>query len=437
MRGEELVFFGWPDLSGLMRGRGFPAADLEQRLETGIGWVPVAQAIGPLSTLAPSPWGAVGDVWLIPDRNAGARVDLWPELPPFHAYICDGMAPDGTPWEACHREFLRRALDELDRSHGLRLMVAFEQEFYLLDGLERPGPNYSIIAHEKTVSFGAMLVAALRVAGLEPETFEPEGGPGQYEVNCRPALGLAAADRALMARELVRAVAGREGYRATFTPMIAAQGFGNGVHVHFSLQDRAGAPISYDPSRPSGVAARAGSFVAGIMRHLPALTAFTAPSPVSYLRLAPGHWAGGAAAFGSENREAAIRICAGRHGPDGVDATQYNFEFRSADAAASPHLTLAVLVYAGLAGLRESLPTPPLVEREPLDLTDAERAALGVRWLPRSLEEALAAAETDEEVRGWFQDPLWESYVALKRHELAAAAERAPDDVIRSYLDAY
>ena len=437
MRGEELVFFGWPDLAGLMRVRAFPAADLEQRLEAGIGWAPVAQAIGPLSTLAPSPWGALGDVWLVPDRQAGARVDLWPEQPPFHAYVCDGVAPDGTPWDACLRAFLRSALDDLESAFGLRLMVAFEQEFYLVEGLERPGPNYSIIAHERVLPFGAALVAALRAAGLEPETFEPEGGPGQYEVNCRPVLGLAAADRALLVRELVRAVAGRAGLRATFTPMIAAQGFGNGVHVHFSLQDLTGAPASHDPAAPGGVAARAGSFVAGIMRHLPALTAFTAPSPVSYLRLAPGHWAGGAAAFGADNREAAIRICAGRRCPGGVDARQYNFEFRAADAAASPHLTLAVLVHAGLAGLREGLPTPPLVERDPSDLTEEERAALGVRWLPRSLEEALAAAEADEDVRGWFPDALWQAFVALKRHELAAVTERAPDAVIRSYLDAY
>ena len=437
MRGEELVFFGWPDLAGLMRGRAFPVADLDQRLETGIGWVPVAQAISPLSTLAPSPWGALGDVWLAPDRSAGARVDLWPEQPPFHAYICDGIAPDGTAWEACLRAFLRRALADLERTFGLRLMVAFEQEFYLVEGLERPGPNYSIIAHEQALGFGAVLIAALRAAGLEPETFEPEGGPGQYEVNCRPALGLAAADRALMVRELVRAVAGREGYRASFTPMIAAQGFGNGVHVHFSLQDLTGTPVSHDPSQPAGVAAQAGSFVAGIMRRLPALTAFTAPSPVSYLRLAPGHWAGGAAAFGADNREAAIRICAGRHGPGGIDARQYNFEFRSADAAASPHLTLAVLVHAGLEGLREGLPTPPLIERDPSDLTDAEREALDVRWLPRSLEEALAAAEADDEVRGWFPDALWQAYGSLKRHELAAVAEQSPDAVIRSYLDAY
>ena len=437
MRGEELVFFGWPDLAGLMRGRAFPAADLEQRLKTGISWVPVAQAIGPLSTLAPSPWGALGDVWLVPDRDAGARVDLWPERPPFHVYVCDGVAPDGAPWEACLREFLRRALADLEREFGLRLMAAFEQEFYLVEGLPPAGPNYSVIAHERALSFGAVLVEALRAAGLEPETFEPEGGPNQYEANCRPALGLAAADRALLVRELVRAVAEREGLRASFTPMIAAQSFGNGVHVHFSLHDLAGTPASYDSAMPGGVAARAGSFVAGIMRRLPALTAFAAPSPISYLRLAPGHWAGGAAAFGADNREAAIRICAGRHGPEGVDARQYNFEFRSADATASPHLTLAVLVHAGLSGLREELPAPPLVEREPSDLSDAEREELGVRWLPRSLEEALAAAEAEEEMRGWFPDPLWRAYFSLKRHELAAVSERSPEAVIRSYLDAY
>ena len=442
MRGEELVFFGWPDLAGLMRGRAFPAADLERRLDKGIGWVPVAQAISPLSTLAPSPWGALGDVWLVPDREAGARVDLWPERPPFHAYVCDGVAPDGTPWEACLRAFLRGALDDLERSFGLRLLAAFEQEFYLVDGLDRPGPNYSIIAHERALPFGAMLVAALDRAGLEPETFEPEGGPGQYEVNCRPAMGLAAADRALLVRELVRAVAGREGLRASFAPMIAAQGFGSGVHVHFSLQDCSGAPVSHDPAQPGGVAAGAGSFVAGIMRRLPALTAFTAPSPVSYLRLAPGHWAGAATAFGADNREAAVRICAGRtdlgrHGPGGVDASQYNFEFRAADAAASPHLVLALLVHAGLAGLREALPTPPLVARDPSELSDEERQELGVRWLPRSLEEALAAAEADDDMRGWFPAALWLAYGALKRHELAAVAESTQDSVIRSYLDAY
>ena len=100
-------------------------------------------------------------------------------------------------------------------------------------------------------------------------------------------------------------------------------------------------------------------------------------------------------------------------------------------------MTLAVLVQAGLEGLRDSLPTPPLVERDPSDLSDEEREALDVRWLPRSLEEALAAAESEETVRGWFPDPLWQAYVSLKRHELAAVTERSPDTVIRSYLDAY
>ena len=100
---------------------------------------------------------------------------------------------------------------------------------------------------------------------------------------CRPAIGLAAVDRALLVRELVRAVAHREDLRASFTPMIAPEGFGNGVHVHFSLRDLSGAPVSYDPAAPGGVAATAGSFVAGILRHLPPIH-----GAVSGLLSAPG-----------------------------------------------------------------------------------------------------------------------------------------------------
>ncbi len=437
MQGEELVFFGWPDIAGLMRGRGFPAADLDARLKSGIGWVPVAQAITPLSTLAPSPWGPLGDVWLKPDPAAGARVDLWDDTPPIHLYVCDGVAPDGTPWEACHRTFLRNALDTLAGEFGLRVRAAFEQEFYLVEGLERPAPNYSFGAHDQVAQFGSLLVAALRAAGLEPETFEAEGGPGQYEANCRPALGVTAADRALLLREIARAVAARSGYRATFIPMVAQAGFGNGVHVHLSLEDLEGRPVSYDSAAPGGVAAATGSFVAGILNALPTLTAFTAPSPISYHRLAPGHWCGAATLFSLDNREAAVRVCRGMMTGDHDVAAQYNVEFRPADAAASPHLTLGVLVHAGLAGLRESLATPPLVDRDPSTMSDAEREALGVKWLPRSLDEALKTAQADEAARTWFPPTFWDAYFSVKWDELHAVAGLDPDATIRRYRDVY
>ena len=99
MRGEELVFLGWPDIAGLTRGRGIPLADLEGRKTKGIGWVPVAQALTPFSTLAPNPWGPMGDIWLVPDMSAAARVDLWPDQAPFHLIL--PTAARG--WLACGR----------------------------------------------------------------------------------------------------------------------------------------------------------------------------------------------------------------------------------------------------------------------------------------------------------------------------------------------
>ena len=437
MRGEELVFLGWPDIAGLTRGRGIPLADLEERKTKGIGWVPVAQALTPFSTLAPNPWGPMGDIWLVPDMSAAARVDLWPDQAPFHLILSDGVNPDGSPWMACLRALLRQALDALREEFDLSVLSAFEQEFYL-DGLtDLPGANYSLIAHQVAADFGSQVIAALREAGQQPETFEPEGGPAQYEVNCRPALGLAGADRAVILREVVRDVARRNGCRATFTPVIAEVGFGNGVHVHMSLQDSAGRPRTYDPDGPAGLSRTAESFTAGILRHLPALTAFSAPSPVSYCRLMPGHWAGAAAAFGADNREAAMRVCRGRDDAGFDIAPQVNLEFRAGDGAASPHLLLAVLVQAGLAGLRENLDAPAPLDRDPADLSDADQKRLGIASLPSSLEDALAAAEADQTVRGWFPKELWQAYFSLKRSELEFVADMTMDEKITAYRNVY
>ena len=135
------------------------------------------------------------------------------------------------------------------------------------------------------------MIAALRAAGLKPDSFLPEYGARQYEVTIAPQPALKAADQAVIARELVRAAAFRLGHRAIFSPMPVADGVGNGVHIHFSLHDASGAPETYDADGPLGLSEAAAQFCAGVLHHLPAITAITAPSPVSYLRLTPNRWA--------------------------------------------------------------------------------------------------------------------------------------------------
>jgi glutamine synthetase len=433
----EVVMLLYGDLSGLNRGRAVPLDDLPQRLRAGVGWVPADQALTPFDVIAdPNPWGPLGDLRLLPDPSTEVRVDLWPDVPPLHFLVCDAVETDGAPWDACPRALLKRALDELQREAGVRLVAAFEQEFHLA-GLPRTGPAFSMEAHRLAEPFGSTLVAALAEGGQEPETFLPEYGPGQYEINCRPALGVAAADRAASVREIVRETARRMGHRASFTPIVDPDGVGNGVHVHVSLLGEDDAPATFDPERPGGVSEVAGRFVAGVLRHLPALVALTAPSAISYLRLTPHRWSAAFTAFGERNREAAVRIAPTSTIAGGDPASQFNLEYRAADAASSPHLTLAAIARAGLEGIRDQLPDPPLVNADPSELPDEEREGLGVRRLPASLDEALEALEKDQVVRSWFPEDLWDCYLSLKRTELGLLEGLEPAEMCGRYLDVY
>jgi glutamine synthetase len=431
------VVFLHADLSGLARGRSFPLDDLEERISTGVGWVPADQALTPFDTIAdPNPWGPIGDLRLLPDPSTEVRLDLWPDASPLHFFLCDAVDTDGTPWEACPRSFLRRALEELEGETGLRLIAGFEQEFHL-SGIEAPGPGFSLEAHRVVEPFGPMVVAALARAGLEPEAFLPEYGPGQFEINCRPAVGVSAPDRAVSIREVVRESARRLGYRASFAPIVDPQGVGNGVHIHFSFVDQDGRQATHDPDRPGGVSEVAGRFVAGVIHHLPALVALTAPSVVSYHRLTPHRWSAGFTAFGDRNREAAVRIppVVTMGGAD--PSRQFNLEYRAADAAACPHLALAALVLAGMTGIREKLPDPPLVNQDPAELDEPARTRLGVHRLPASLGEALDALESDDQVRSWFPTALWDCYLSMKRTEIQLLDGVEAEEACRRYASVY
>lgn len=173
--------------------------------------------------------------------------------------------------------------------------------------------------------------------------------------------------------------------------------------------------------------------VAGVHRHLRALVAITAPSPVSSMRLGPHHWSCGFDAVGVQNREAAIRICPA---PDG-DPAAFNIEIRSTDATASPYLAIGAIIRAGLEGIRADLAPPAMVNLDPASLSDAERRDQGIRTLPGSLDVALDAFLADDSVYQWFDPVMIEAYGALKRLEAANAAAMSDAELCRRYRCAY
>jgi glutamine synthetase len=433
----ELVAVLTTDIAGITRGRCIGLPDLGAVLGRGVGWVPANLALTPFDMIADdNPWGASGDLRLMPDANSRFRVAL-PGATPLHGMMSDVTNLDGSPWLGCGRSFLKQALADLEAAAGLKLIAAFEQEFQVLGAGWPAAPSFALGALRRADPFGPMVMAALREADLEPEGFFAEYGRDQFEVTCRPAAGLAAADRAVIIREIVREVARLLGFRASFAPKTAPAGVGNGVHIHVSFQGADGAPATYDAARPGLLSAVAASFAAGVMRQLPALVALTAPSPVSYLRLQPHHWSAAYTAFGPQNREAALRICPVPALPEIDPAAAFNLEYRPADATASPYLALGAVVRAGLAGIRDELAPPPLVAVDPATLDEAAHRRLGIARLPGSLPEALEAMAADAALAGWFHPEFLACYRAMKQHELRLTADFAPEELCRRYAEVY
>jgi glutamine synthetase len=436
MSAVDLVALVCCDLGAIVRGRSLASADLAAHARLGVGWVPANLALTPLGPLAePSPFDSTGDLRLVPDLDTRVRLDAEGDAVALELVLCDIVELDGRPWECCPREFLRSALAELEAELGVRVRASFEHEFQLLGG-GRVALPFSLEAQRLAEPFPSRVFGALEQAGACPERFMAEFASRQFEIPVRSAGGLAAADRAVIVREVVREVARRSGTRASFAPLLDVHEAGNGVHIHVSLLDASGKPALHDGARPATLSELGGSFAAGILEHAAALTALTAASPTSAARLAPHRWGAGAACLAQQNREALLRL------PPivplaGDPAQQLRLEYRGADATANPYLALGALVRAGLDGVRRALPAPPILDRDPTQLDETASERFGVGRLPASLQDALAALAADDVARGWLSPPLYDAYVSVKRAEVDAASEVDLAELCRRYAEIY
>lgn len=426
------------DFCGITRGRSVAARSLEDGRQPSVGWVPANASLTPFDLIAdPNPFGSSGDLRLLGDPAARYRLTPAGAATPLDLVMADIVDLDGTPWSACPRGFLKAALADLKAETGLTLLASFEHEFQIAGAAWPAAPAFSLQALRRADPFGPELMAALDAGGLAPEVFIPEYGRDQFEITLAPAEALVAADRAVVLRETVRELARLKGWRASFAPKTSVSGVGNGVHVHFSFLDADGRPATYDAGRAGGVSAVAGAFVAGIIAHLPALVALTAPSPVSYLRLRPHNWSSSYTWFGDRDREASLRICPVNRIGGADPARAFNIEYRPADATAGPHLVLGAMVRAGLAGIRRRLADPPLFSGDPALLSEAECRALGLRRLPETLAAALDALAADRALSGLLPPLMIEAYAGMKRMELALAGEALDDALCARYAEIY
>ncbi|MGO9606459.1 MAG: glutamine synthetase [Candidatus Binataceae bacterium] len=420
MEREPIAFVGTSDLSAHFRGKSFPVAELPSRLQRGVGLAPANIFLSAFGPTQVTPFGTKGEVALMPDPTTRVQVPF-EGGPAEHFFLGDLRTLEGAPWEFCPRHVLRRALERLERETGLRMLASFEQEFtYSGVGAHPPQP-YELDAYRRQGAFGETLIAAMRQAGVVPDSFLSEYGPRQFEVTAAPAIGLRAADDAVITRELAQAVAFRLGQRVSFAPIHDPNGVGNGTHIHWSFIDGDGHPVLYDEGRPWQLSAQGNHFVAGIVHHMPALCAVTAASVASYYRLRPDRWAPVKADAGPIDRGAALRIAPIFGSDPAQRARQCNIEFRVADATANAYLVLAVLIQAGLDGIRHARHIDTTRERP----------------LPTSLTEALTLLEASAAAAEWLGADLLSGYLIFKRAEVQGLGDLDETEICRRYAEVY
>jgi glutamine synthetase len=447
---EELASAGvagvalpWVDTSGITRMKSVPLAKLPSAAQWGVGMSPVFDGFLVddsivAGTYAGSP---TGDLRLHPDLSgltvlAGQPGWAWAPV--------DRYTQDGTPHVQCSRSLLRRLAGEL-ADEGLSVRAAFEIEWVigeadLPEGADPDafvpaisGPAYSTTRHIEVSDYARDLLEALDHQGVAVDQFHPEYAAAQLEVSVAASDPVTAADTALLVRNTITAVSMAHGLRVSFSPKVTADGVGNGGHVHLSLWRRSDEGreenLMSGGSGTFGLTEDGEAFIAGLLRHLPGLLAVGAPSVASYLRLVPSHWAGAFAAWGLENREAALRFVSG---PSGHRQAAANVEVKCVDLAANPYLLMAGLLAAGRAGLHADATLPDPVGIDPASLTDEGRREVGIAPLPASLEEAVRAFERDEVLTAAYGTELATTIAEVRRGEIALFDGMSPEGITKA-----
>ncbi|MES5817986.1 glutamine synthetase family protein [Streptomyces sp. RG80] len=435
-RGVHGIVLSYVDTAGVARVKTVPTAKLASAAAWGVGMSPVFDTfLANDSIVTTDVLGSPdGDLRLYPDLDglvvlAGQPGWAWAPV--------DRITQEGDRHPGCTRTFLRRIVAEAEQRHGVTFRAAVEIEWAVGQGPSASGefvpalsgPAYGAIRQVELSDYTADLLAAFAAQGVEVDQLHPEYAAGQFEISVGALDPVAAADRSVLARQTIRAVAGRHGYVVSFAPAVFAEGVGNGGHLHLSVW-RDGINLHAGGDRRYGMTAEAESFAAGVLAHLPALTAVTAPSPASYLRLKPSQWAGVFTAWGRETREAAVRIVTGTQG---LREQAANLEVKPVDLAANPYLALGSVIAAGLDGVTSSAPLPEEITGDPARLEPAEAKSRGVRRLPASLAEAVAEFRGDKVLRGALGVVLADAVIAVREGEIAAVAGLDDERIAAAY----
>ena len=426
----KFIDLQFTDVVGVVKNVTIPAHELPEALKNGI-WFDGSSVEGFVRI-------AESDMHLRPDLSTYAVIPWLSGEESTARLICDVYTPDGQPFLGDPRAVLRRALEDAAQM-GFLFNTGPELEFFLLkphaDGsLIPPVPHDSASYFDAPSDMAAglrrQMATTLEALGLQVEAMHHEGATGQHEIDFRYSGALSTADSAVTLRVALKVIAQQNGLYCTFLPKPIRGINGSGMHVHQSLSYAATGKNAFaDPGDAHGLSKVAKHFIAGQLAHARGMCVVLAPLVNSYKRLVAGYEAPVYISWARINRSALIRV------PRATEPESTRLELRCPDPSCNPYLAFAVMLAAGLDGIRRELPVPDATEENIYLIENQRQAKTSI--LPGSLNQALNALEEDKVIQDALGTHTYDNFISAKRQEWEEYRLVVTDWELDKYLPNY
>lgn len=340
-----------------------------------------------------------------PKENAVARM------------FCDILTPDNLPFQGDPRYILKKILKKVNKM-GYTFYTGPELEFFYFKKDSNPpecldnGGYFDLTPQDVSTELRRETVLTLENMGIPVQYSHHEIAPSQHKIALRYADALTMADNAITYKLVVKEVALKYGIHASFMPKPLTNQNGNGMHVHQSLF-KGDTNIFFDPNDDFNLSTEAKYYIAGILKHVAEFTSITCQWVNSYKRLVPGYDAPTYISWARTNRSSLIRIPS--YMPKKKEAARV--ELRSPDSACNPYLAFAVMLAAGIEGIKNKYSLPEPIEKNMFKADNRKKKRKKSETLPESLHEAIALTEKSKLVRETLGDDILSKFLANKKME--------------------
>jgi glutamine synthetase len=353
-------------------------------------------------------------------------------------FICDVYMPDGTPFQGDPRYILKKEVAKMNAMGIDALYVGFEPEFYLFklnaDGSVSTNCSdrasyFDLSPFDGGEDVRREIALMLEEMGFEVQASHHEVGPGQNEITFKYTDVISACDRVQTFKQVVKMVARKNGYLASFMPKPLNKQAGNGMHTNCSLFSKEKGDLFFDPDAPMQLSTMCKKWISGVLTHARELSLLTNPIVNSYKRLVSGYEAPIYACWSDANRSSLVRIPAAR-------GAATRTEFRNVDPCANPYLALAGILACGLEGINnlEEKDIVPSVKDNLFALPEEEIKARKIICLPETLHEAIEEFKGSAILKDVLGDHLFPKYIEAKEKEWKEYHTTVSEFELKKYL---